>query len=426
MKICRLSWVFSGAFCMAEPQGYLIPVDLDPDERVCVLVRVPKDDRHLAAFWGQLSELGYWYTWERDTAKSGASLAQVWRRVYAESHDLFIQTGGACVFCCEEELALLKRLLLCCEGQAAGAQISIISYRQTVYNTYWSAPTTIHYDAPQTTFNSSTGDTPEQAAIRDASLCFAISEYVQAIIQQAQIGLAAAGVGASIVAGFVASPFAAGFVSMLSAAAFLAWDYGVFTDEEAIKKVRCCMRAGLEGQAVTFDNFSLSVLSCGFDDLTAESQLAYLINAANQDRTNFLEFVRLLGVAQTVTATSADPCDCTPPECPDCTPNTWEGIPDAYLTYLGDCWWEVHFQDMGTSWASNGRFYAELQLPGCCKFIESDYMGNIPAPVGNRAYKLCGAGSFSYGSFGQGLCVDGIAFRFYSATPIRVRFGLCD
>lgn len=64
--------------------GYLLPAVVDPSERISVCVPIPNDLNHLLAFLGQLDMLAYWWTWERDDAKTGTEVAQVWREIVAQ------------------------------------------------------------------------------------------------------------------------------------------------------------------------------------------------------------------------------------------------------------------------------------------------------------------------------------------------------
>ena len=295
---------------MGNKQGYLLPVVIDPEEYVCVIIKAPKDDNHLAALWGQLTELGYWQTWERDPDHLGTQAAQVWRNVYYTTRELYDSTGGACVFCCDDELDLLRELLECCSRQQQSVNVTLLSFRTDTVNNYWSDPSSIHYDAPDTDFDSSSGDTPEQAAQRTAALCFAITQYVDSLIQQSRqravgLGLVAAG------AALIVNPFAAALVAMVTDAALIGFDAGVWSNEEAIQKVRCCMYDSLAGAALSYANFVASVDDCGFTPLSAESQLAYIVNVSNVDRANFLEFVRLLGTGMTA-GVAGDDCTCGP------------------------------------------------------------------------------------------------------------------
>lgn len=79
--------------------GYLLPEDLQPDENICVCVPVPKDERHILAFLGQILQLGYWYTWERDSEKKARLAAQPWREIYqcvSEEINCIMTTGCGC------------------------------------------------------------------------------------------------------------------------------------------------------------------------------------------------------------------------------------------------------------------------------------------------------------------------------------------
>lgn len=64
---------------------YAIPETIDPPTSICVMVNVPNDLRHIAAFWGQLFALTKWYAWLGDEGHSGKELAEVWRNVYEEA-----------------------------------------------------------------------------------------------------------------------------------------------------------------------------------------------------------------------------------------------------------------------------------------------------------------------------------------------------
>jgi hypothetical protein len=65
-------------------KGYLLPEVINPD-RVCIQINVPNDFNHLMAFWGQMWELTYWNTWQRDDEKQGKDAAAVWLDVYKQA-----------------------------------------------------------------------------------------------------------------------------------------------------------------------------------------------------------------------------------------------------------------------------------------------------------------------------------------------------
>lgn len=66
---------------------YPIPDVINPSESVCIVVRVPNNIGHIAAFWGQLFALTRWYAWEADDDHSGALLAEVWKDVYQQAKE---------------------------------------------------------------------------------------------------------------------------------------------------------------------------------------------------------------------------------------------------------------------------------------------------------------------------------------------------
>ena len=66
---------------MRKQNGYLLPDSLVP-ERICFRVSVPNDPQSISAFLGQLSELSYWYNWERDPTHFGKPVSKVWRDEY--------------------------------------------------------------------------------------------------------------------------------------------------------------------------------------------------------------------------------------------------------------------------------------------------------------------------------------------------------
>jgi hypothetical protein len=65
----------------AEQRGYLLPETINPPQ-VSICICIPCDKNHALAFLGQINDLGYWWTWERDEAKQGKDAARVWREIY--------------------------------------------------------------------------------------------------------------------------------------------------------------------------------------------------------------------------------------------------------------------------------------------------------------------------------------------------------
>lgn len=59
---------------------YRLPLDT-VQEYFWVGIRIPNQDEHLAAFWGALNSLGYWFTWGRDEAKTARFVSSLWRNI---------------------------------------------------------------------------------------------------------------------------------------------------------------------------------------------------------------------------------------------------------------------------------------------------------------------------------------------------------
>lgn len=74
--------------------GFRLPQVIDPPTR-CVSFDIPDDPDHLAAFWGALQELAYWFSWERDTDKTGLAVSSVWMRVIGAAR-LRFYSGNPC------------------------------------------------------------------------------------------------------------------------------------------------------------------------------------------------------------------------------------------------------------------------------------------------------------------------------------------
>lgn len=66
---------------MPDRPPFPIPEVIDPP-KMCLQLCIPDDPTWKRVINGLLSELGQWYNWQRDDAKSGKELAQVWRKIY--------------------------------------------------------------------------------------------------------------------------------------------------------------------------------------------------------------------------------------------------------------------------------------------------------------------------------------------------------
>lgn len=80
-------------------RAWPIPEVIAPLKRRCVVLYIPDQRDHIAAFWGALLPLTQWLHWERDDEKSGKELAAVWKGVVYPAWDNF----GKDICCPEPE-----------------------------------------------------------------------------------------------------------------------------------------------------------------------------------------------------------------------------------------------------------------------------------------------------------------------------------
>lgn len=76
---------------MGQKSRYVLPEVVDPPERVCFQVYVPKDRQHIAAFLGAIYGLSKPYEWENDSAHTAIAVGRVWREIFDNLH------SGDCV-----------------------------------------------------------------------------------------------------------------------------------------------------------------------------------------------------------------------------------------------------------------------------------------------------------------------------------------
>ncbi len=82
-------------------KAWLLPAVVDPAETVCVQIQVPKDDRHIAAFFGAIQQLGVWSNWERDESETALATSIVWQRQLLLAAEA-VRSGANCMVDCED------------------------------------------------------------------------------------------------------------------------------------------------------------------------------------------------------------------------------------------------------------------------------------------------------------------------------------
>lgn len=169
-------------------------------------------------------------------------------------------------------------------------------------------------DAPDTTFDSDTGDDAEaKIQARRAALCAGVDRYVRTAFQAKADEIRASGyitAGALGILGYVHPVFGvAAVVTTLAVEAMAA----AFEDDDAIGDVVCCQYESLVGRDATFEEFALTPDDCGFTFPDNNAQLAGYLRNANQTRTHYLMFMRALGEEYRralIEETSTETCQC--------------------------------------------------------------------------------------------------------------------
>lgn len=77
---------------------HIIPANLTPAQRRCLVIYVPDDWEWITTFWGTFSTLIYWWNFERDPDHKGTIVSQVWRDVYHDARERFLrhECGEGC------------------------------------------------------------------------------------------------------------------------------------------------------------------------------------------------------------------------------------------------------------------------------------------------------------------------------------------
>ena len=176
--------------------GFLLPSVVDPAQRRCVVFQIPDEQNHRLAFWGALSVLEHWYSWQRDTNKTGRDIANVWRDVI----QLAKQSECAMMDCQE---------ILDCIDTPAGQALILSIFNSTTNNQNTTITTTT------TNFNTSI---PVLAANCDASAFAASRQFVNFISDLAS----------DLFEVFAASPTSAGVKIVDVVSRFGALDEGFF------------------------------------------------------------------------------------------------------------------------------------------------------------------------------------------------------
>lgn len=263
-----------------KQSGYLLPSDIDPPTRICVMFEIPDTDEYRRAVLGHIHQLGKWWNWEKSytpTDRRAKEAAEVFRLALYET--LVIGECGGDDLCCDDILEQLKQPVL-----TLADQTNSINNYSTIQNNYVTNNGDVSILYPE--LATPTVDT-------DQALC----QAVRAIVDMAcEYGIqwnqengaisGAVGVGFGIAAA-VAAYFTLGASVILGLA--LAGSGGgiyaagtdiataVLQDKEAREEVACCLFGSLQGQVPTASLFANALNGCGFDGGSNASQIAVVV-----------------------------------------------------------------------------------------------------------------------------------------------------
>lgn len=276
-----------------------------PFDEPCVMVLVNMEWR--GYILGALEVLAQRDAWVGTPAEIDAQLELV---------DLLIAHFiGDEMSCFDEMMARLDALIECCRAQAVQLAQQVNEFREVLAARYDGTPQSITPDAPDLTWTTATGDPPGMLSVRQAALCAAVYRFLGTMrdfaTRQVQIGMGIGLVGSGLVS--IINPIA-GLLVGLAAGAISALNQAAIDDQDAHKKVACCMYDALEGAAtIDFDTFAASLDSCPFDYMTHEEGLRQAYMGGLNDEVNYLAFVNALGEetrAAEIYGGDARDCDC--------------------------------------------------------------------------------------------------------------------
>lgn len=81
------------------PAKWVLPAVVDPPERLCVQIMIPKERMHIAAFRGALLNLAAAYKWSDDAGHTAKDVALIWRDVISK----ITVCNQTSVDCCPQE-----------------------------------------------------------------------------------------------------------------------------------------------------------------------------------------------------------------------------------------------------------------------------------------------------------------------------------
>lgn len=96
--------------------GYRIPVNVQPEDMICLRIFIPNDQIYLEAMSGAFSDMGRWLNWEKDGTNRASLAAAVWKEAIDYTYENGWLNCGDNMDCCGEIIERLTNIELSLQG----------------------------------------------------------------------------------------------------------------------------------------------------------------------------------------------------------------------------------------------------------------------------------------------------------------------
>lgn len=269
-----------------KKRGYPLPEILEPEEYLCLTLKIPNSDEYVRAIRGAIQELGYWWNWQKtytvgDTRAKTAS--EVWRKTIYETLEI-----GECAVCCCDDIAEIKNQVINIRNTINFNNTNVANY----YTNY--ATKRDEYGASSDPVLDIAPDYMIATATTEPAICQALNEFIatslQIVIENRErdqffaglltvsLGIASAIAtgGSSLALGLALGSAGAGLGGLFSGVAI-----SVLEDQSARDEVKCLMFDRLKNVKPTIANFTASLATATGLSINAEILRATLEGLAS-------------------------------------------------------------------------------------------------------------------------------------------------
>lgn len=389
-------------------KGWPVPSTINPEERLYVCLSVPNDPTHISNFLGAMFELMRWTNYRRTNDTRGKQTADVWRTIW-EAIEFSLEDCND--MCCDDQTNLMRQLL--------AAQQTALAYQWELADD--GTPGSFAPGAPET-FTGNEGQSGSEAQRREAALCRAIERFMSQCIRAVHDFLTAAEViGGALSSAVTYFNPVAGYIMAFFVTAGASTFQAMAADEEAQRKVRCCIYDALYGSEITFENFKNAAIGCSDGENLNVAYLAdQVMRAQMSTESNYRAFVRILNEEHAATSEEDTAADC---ECEEsCTLEViagWDGGVGAYGESLGTRRWLFHSGAKG-----NGEHALAVLSSDACCFCVKEVIYSQPTGYRQTQVQAC-SGSVLGVMATVGACIN-IFSLIHFTSAFTVEIEICD